>query len=134
VSLTGLVQLWQILTSSSYTNSTQRRLGASRSLIWGLTKRSNAADYISEPYNLSVWDSSVPSGTNRLARGPAEFPVGVLYVTQQLVRCFSAKLLADCGLDIRKRQVFGGIDRSQSISKDFIENIIYPCALKGVCV
>ena len=57
---TELVQLWQILTSSSYTSSTHRRLGASRSLIWGLTSRSNAT-----------------SGTNRDGRGPVEFRIAV---------------------------------------------------------
>ncbi len=58
--LTVLVQLWQIFMSSSYTSSTQRRLGPSRSFICGLTRRSNAT-----------------SGTNRLGRGPVELRIAV---------------------------------------------------------
>ena len=58
--LTEVVQLWQIFTSSSYTNSTHRRLGASNSLIWGFTSKSNAI-----------------SGTNRLGLGPVELRIAV---------------------------------------------------------
>jgi hypothetical protein len=57
---TVLVQLRQILTSSSYTSSTHRKLGASRSLICGFTSRSNAT-----------------SGTNKVGRGPVELPMAV---------------------------------------------------------
>lgn len=52
--------VWQILMSSSYTSSTHRWLGISRSLIWGLTSRSKAI-----------------SGTNKLGRGPVEFRMAV---------------------------------------------------------
>ena len=48
------------LTSSSYTCSTHHRLGASRSLICGLTRRSNAT-----------------SGTSKLGRGPIELRMTV---------------------------------------------------------
>jgi hypothetical protein len=58
--VTLLVQLWQILTSSSYTNSTHRRLGDSNSLICGFTSKSNAV-----------------SGMNKLGRGPFEFLIAV---------------------------------------------------------
>lgn len=58
--LTGLVELWQIFMSSSYTSSTHLRLGGSSSLICGLTNRSKAT-----------------SGTNKLGRGPVELRIAV---------------------------------------------------------
>lgn len=57
---TELVQLWQIFISSSYTNSTQRRLGGSSRVICGLTSKSKAT-----------------SGTNRLGFGPVELRIAV---------------------------------------------------------